>query len=64
MDDLRVQTGLEGVELVALGFDEAGGGRDAVGFGGAVGRYCLFTLLEKDIIPEAVYTPWSLHVGL
>ena len=41
VDDLRVEAGVEGVEGVALGFDEFGGKGDVVGFGGAVGSDCL-----------------------
>jgi hypothetical protein len=36
VNDLRVQACLEGVEVVALGFDELGGSGYVVGFGGAV----------------------------
>jgi hypothetical protein len=41
VEDLGVEAGLEGVEVVALCFEEFGGAGDVVGFGSAVGGYCL-----------------------
>lgn len=41
VDDLGVEAGVEGVELVILSFEEFGGGGDVVGFGGAVGSHRL-----------------------
>jgi hypothetical protein len=52
VDDLRVEAGLVGIDVVALGSDEVGGCGDVVGFGGAVGGDCLLG------ISLALWTFW------
>lgn len=37
MNDLGIESGLEGIELVALGLHQSGGGGDIVRFGSAIG---------------------------